>query len=108
MNINANDAKAAGISFFKTLLDFSFSEFVTPQIVKILYGILLLLGACIALAGFLNVLKYSALVGLLVLIIVVPLFLLFWVVITRIYMEMVIVAFKIAGHLKSIDEKNKL
>jgi hypothetical protein len=92
--------------FFGALFDFSFSEFLTPKIIKILYALGLLLAAIGALvfigAGF----HRGAGVGVLFLIISPVVFLLSTLAV-RVYMEILIVLFRIAGWVEEIAVRGK-
>jgi hypothetical protein len=94
------------MGFLGTLFDFSFSEFLTPKIIKILYAIGLVLAAIGALvfigAGF----HRGAGIGILFLIISPVVFLLYAVVV-RIYLELMLVLFRIAGRVDEIASRNK-
>ena len=83
-------------SFFGKLFDFSFEEFVTPTIIRIVYAI--------ALIAFLATRDIgSILFGL----IVVPLLYLLYLILTRIWMEIVVVIFRIAEPIRDADETLK-
>ncbi|HOO58982.1 MAG TPA: DUF4282 domain-containing protein [Candidatus Mcinerneyibacteriales bacterium] len=94
-----------GKSFLKALLDFNFTDFITGKVIKFLYILSLIgivLGALgIIVAGFQG--GFAA--GLLALIIGAPLFILIATILTRVYMEIIIILFKIYETLKSIDSK---
>lgn len=95
-----------GKGFFESLLDFNFSEFITGKIIKFLYILsfigIVLVALFIIIAGF----KASTATGLLALIIGAPLFALIAAILVRVYMEILIIIFKIYETLKSIDSKN--
>ena len=94
----ASEAKAESKSLFKAF-GFSFTHFITPTIIKFLYGILLVAGIIFAV-----LLVFKADTGVkLIALLALPVYLL----LVRIFMEMIIVIFKIASCLKSIDEKTK-
>jgi fatty acid desaturase len=85
------------------LFDFSFDQFVSPKILKFLYGLSMLYAAFIALflaiAGF----KVSIGFGFLALFIGTPLIFLLMVIYSRVLLEMVLVIFRISDHLAEID-----
>jgi hypothetical protein len=91
-------------SFFATLFDFSFSEFVTARLLKVIYGAAIGLWSIAGLAVLLGALTQSglALLGALVL---VPAGFLIAVTLTRIWVELVIVAFRIADHAAETAEQ---
>lgn len=93
--------------FFKSLFDFSFSSFITTRVIKILY-ILFVLGAAIAslviiIFGF----SQSAGTGILNLLIVAPLVFLIWVISARVYLEIIIVVFRIGEDLSDIKKRGE-
>jgi hypothetical protein len=94
------------MGFLGTLFDFSFSEFLTPKIIKILFGIGLVLAALGALrfiaAGF----HVGAFVGVISLIIS-PLVFLLCSLVVRIYLEILLAVFRIAGRVDEIASRNK-
>ena len=94
------------MNFLSALFDFSFSEFVTTKIIKILYGILIALAVVAAfvaiIAGFID----SAWQGILMLILSPFLFLLY-VIMARVWLELVIVIFRIAENVGEIAERKK-
>jgi hypothetical protein len=81
--------------FFSKLFDFSFESFITPSIIKVLFILLIVvigLGALgMIIAGFVQ----SALVGLLTLIIVVPIGGFLYVLFARVWLEIIVVLFRI-------------
>lgn len=94
------------MNFLAALFDFSFSEFVTTKIIKILYGILIVLAGIAALvaiiAGFID----SAGRGVLMLVLS-PLIFLLYVIMARVWLELVIVIFRIAEHVGEIARQQK-
>jgi hypothetical protein len=94
------------MEFLGTLFDFSFSEFLTPKIIKILFAIGLVLAAIGALwfigAGF----HHSAVAGVIFLIIS-PLVFLLYALGVRVYLEILTVLFRIAGRVDEIASRSK-
>ena len=91
--------------FFGTLFDFSFSQFVTSQLVSILYLLFLVfvgLGLLIALGSGVLKLFHGDFLGALFAIIFSPLVAIIAVVIGRVYLELIIVIFKIAENTKAM------
>ena len=90
--------------FVGALLDFSFTEFVTTKVLRILYGAAIgvwAVGGLVILIDALNGPRLLAL-GALVL---VPLAFLAAVTVTRIWCELVIVAFRLADHAAETAEQ---
>jgi hypothetical protein len=86
--------------FFGALFDLSFSEFVTSKLIKILYVLLLILIAIGLVIGLITSVvslfsRGGFLSGLLGLIFT-PIGALIWVIIARVWMELIIVIFRIA------------
>ena len=113
MNIDTNQLKSTGMGFFRTLLDFSFSEFVTPKIIKFLYVVHLIICVLGALVGSVMILIDAAatneattvLIALLVIIVGVPFGLLFYALVMRVFLELIVVIFNINKSAKSIAER---
>ena len=103
-----------GAGFFKALFDFSFTEFVTSKIIKLLYGLSILSSGIFGLflliffllAGF----RQSAGAGILALFIGTPIcFLIFLVLViyARVLLEIIIVVFRISEHTAEIAQNTK-
>ena len=98
-------------SFLGSLFDFSFSKFITTKIIKVLYVLAIIasgLGVCIfALTTIFGGFKTSFLAGvisLIVVAVVAPLGFLIYVCLARVWLELLIVIFRIAEHSKNIEE----
>jgi hypothetical protein len=96
--------------FVSTLLDTSFSSFITAKFVRFLYILVLFAGACMSLAylvgitaalsGFLN--------GFIAFIFAIPLAAIFaalWVVFMRIWLEIVVVIFRMAENMQILADR---
>jgi len=90
--------------FLATLFDFSFSEFVTIKIIKLLYGLAMFFAAIGALAAIISGFGSGALTGVITLI-VSPLIFLLYVILARVWLEIVIVIFRIAENTKEIADQ---
>ncbi len=92
--------------FFEALFDFSFSEFLTPKIINILYGVGLVLAAIGALvfigAGF-----HRSMGAGIIFLIISPLVFLLYTLAARVYLEILIVMFRIAGWVEEIASRSK-
>jgi len=92
--------------FFASLFDFSFSEFITTRIIKVLYG-LGIMGA-ILLSGLVFITPlikgYSSTGGKLWAIILFPLLALLYIIIIRVIYEVIIVIFRIAEYSRDIRD----
>jgi hypothetical protein len=90
--------------FFASLFDFSFTEFITVKIIKILYGIIIVLAGIGVLFFIVTGFQTSAAMGILYLILS-PLVFILWVILARVWLEIVIVIFRIEDNTKKIAEK---
>jgi hypothetical protein len=93
--------------FIGSLFDFSFSTFVTPKIIKVLYGLVtiwtVLVALVIAIIGF----KTGGVAGgIFTLVIIVPLFVLLTLGVYRVVLEAFMVVFRIYEETKKISESS--
>ena len=93
-----------GKSFLAALFDFSFSEFITIKLIKILYVVGMIMAGIGALFMIGGGFRASFFAGLLALIIS-PIVFLLYVLVIRIWLELIIVLFKIADNTKIIAQK---
>jgi uncharacterized membrane protein len=84
-------------SFLATLFDFSFSSLITIKIVRFLYALALIGAAVWTLIVLVAAFNESGGAGIVVLVLTPIIFLLFAIVV-RVYMELIIVQFKIADN----------
>ncbi len=94
-------------SFFQSLFDFSFTSFVTPKLIKILYGISLVLIAIAVIALIVSGFSSGVGLGLLFLFIVGPLYGIFLVLFARMYMEILIAIFRIVELLAELVDQGR-
>ena len=91
------------IGFLQALMDFSFTQFVSESLVKILYylGIVLfaIFGITAVVVGFTNGVSYG--IGVLIM---APVLFVVFVVALRVFLEFVIVVFRIADFTRQIAE----
>lgn len=92
--------------FIGSLFDFSFESFITPKIIKLIYG-LFLVGVCMSALVFLVRMAASGVMGFLVGLIATPIILVIGLVVARIYVELIMLAFKMLETLKKIESKQK-
>lgn len=88
--------------FLASLFDFSFSEFITTKIIKILYGIGIFFAGLMALFVIVAAFRESPGYGILGLLILAPLVFLLHVIIARVWLEVIIVIFRIAEYARDI------
>jgi hypothetical protein len=100
--------------FFGALFDFSFDTFIAPKLVKFLYVLSLIITTVYAIglliAGLLNIASgrsSATLVGLL-LIVLSPVIWLVGLIVTRLYLELAIVMFKISDDIKDIRDNGAI
>ena len=93
--------------FLSSLFDLSFSSFITPKLIKVLFVISLLLAGFGALALVASGFIQGALTGILMLVIVAPLVFLFYVIYARVMMEVLIVIFRSSEYLAEIAKQGR-
>ena len=100
--------KSGEKGFVGSLFDFSFSSFVTPKIIKVLYVLVTIWTALIGLAILIYGFKLGGMTGgLFTLIIIEPIFLLLTLGIYRVVLEAFMVIFRIYEETKKIRESNE-
>ena len=102
----ANDVSNQAKGFFASLLDFSFESFVTPKIIKVIYFILLI-GVALGALGILISAISQGFVAVLISLIVIPIMVVLGAVAIRVYVEIIMLAFKVLETLQRIESKQK-
>ncbi len=92
-----------GKKFLSTLLDFSFEEFISIDVIRVLYAVSILLAAIAVIVGVIAAFANGITIGIGALILA-PILLFVYVLFARVLMEVFIVIFKIADHLKEIED----
>lgn len=92
--------------FFAKLFDFSFEEFITLSIIKLIYILLLVLSGFGALAMFVGLASQGAF-GVVIGLIVAPIIFLVYVVLTRVWLEFLIVVFRIERNAAEIARNSR-
>ena len=90
--------------FLGALFDFSFSNFITIELIKILYILGIIFSGIIAIMVIVSGFNISAGAGIIFLILS-PVIFLLYVILIRIWLEIIIVIFKIADNTKQMAEK---
>ena len=90
-----------GAGFFASLFDFSFTELITPKLIKFLYGIVMLLNAVVAVGFIIGGFASHWAMGILALVLS-PLIFLFFTIYARVFLELIIIVFRIAQHTEEI------
>ncbi len=98
-----NDSKG----FLKDLFDFSFSQFITVKIIKILFGLAIIGAAIWALMILIGGLGSGSVGVALGAIILSPIAFLFSVIISRVYLELILVLFRIAENTQVMANDQK-
>ncbi len=93
--------------FFAALFDFSFTDFVTSKIIKILYGLSIFLIGVATLVFVIFSFGASLVTGIFMFLIVGPLIFILGVIYTRILLEIIIVLFRIAEHTATMAGKSR-
>lgn len=92
--VSASDVRDGAKSFFGSLFDFSFSEFITVKLVSFLFGAGIVIGAISGVAAIVGAFSRGVGAGFLSLLIT-PVFYFLGIIVLRIWLEIVIVLFKI-------------
>ncbi|MFN0057185.1 MAG: DUF4282 domain-containing protein [Planctomycetota bacterium] len=90
-------------TFFGALFDFSFTEFVTTRLIKLIFGLSILLAGFSALALVITSFAAGTL-AVLGALVVAPIVFLLYVIVARVWLEVVIALFKVAEHTSRIPE----
>jgi hypothetical protein len=94
--------------FFAALFDFSFTHYVTPTIIRIIFGIVIVVSAILALGVAIAAFNVNIVLGFFVLIIFGPLIFLVYVILYRVFLEVVMAVFTIAENTtKLVDSGNQ-
>jgi len=87
--------------FVTSLMDFSFSEFVTPRIVSVLYMIGIIMTGMLVIAIVISSFKLDTTAGLFALLLS-PLIIIINVIMLRLWLEVIVVLFKIHGGIMAL------
>lgn len=90
--------------FFAQLFDFSFTEFVTTRIIKVLYGLAIFFIVVITVIAIVGSFRESVAAGAVVLVLS-PLWILLSVIVVRVLLEIVVVVFRIAEHVGQLSKR---
>ncbi len=91
--------------FLGALFDFSFTSFVTPKVVKVLYVLIVVVVGLSAVGFALSVLATNVGLGLIVLLIGAPLYFLVVTALYRITLEFFMVVYRMAQDIRAIRER---
>ncbi len=90
--------------FFGSLFDFSFSEFITPRIIKLLFVLAIIVSGIAALVMFFAGIATGG-AGAFLAIIGAPLLFLLYVIMARVWLEVIMVMFRIADNTDKLAER---
>jgi hypothetical protein len=89
--------------FLRALFDTRFGTLITPKIIRVLYILIVIALALLAIAFIIGGFQNSVGLGIATLLIFAPLGFLLYLIVARIYLELVIVAFKINESAQQIS-----
>lgn len=89
--------------FLATIFDFSFTEFVTTKVIKFLLGLAMVVNIIVTIFWIVGGFNISILMGILS-VVLSPVIYLILMLFSRIYLELIIVIFRIAENLIKIRE----
>ena len=90
--------------FFGALFDMSFSSFVTTKLIKVLYILIIILAALGAMVMVGSGFRHGG-PGVIVGILIAPVAFVLWVMAGRVWLELIIVMFRIAENVSVIAER---
>jgi hypothetical protein len=103
-------AMPAQLGFMAGLFDFSFTTFIATKVIKVLYGIFLL-ALVLGILGFIGTSIMAMVNGAILqglgLLVVTPILAVLYLILGRMYFELIIVAFRVAENLTEINRKTK-
>ena len=91
-------------SFFASLFDFSFTSFITIKLIKFIY-ILALVGVALSALGLLGMGFSNGFTTGIISLIAAPIYALLMTMLVRVWMEMIIVMFRISDDVNKISKK---
>lgn len=89
--------------FLKGLFDTRFGTLITPKIIRVLYILTMIVLALVAISFIIGAFNNSVGWGIAVLVVLAPLGFLLYLIVARIWLELVIVAFKINESAQQIS-----
>ncbi len=95
------------MEFLRALFDFSFSQFITTRLIRLLYAIGVLIAVVVTVGAIVRGFNEGAGTGI-VSLIVAPLVFLLVVIIARVWLEIIIVVFRIAEYLRDMAGERRV
>jgi hypothetical protein len=90
------------VNFLKALFDFSFSQFISPRIIKFLYSLSMILAGLMALFLIIIGFETSIWFGIFALLIGAPLLFLLTVISNRVVLELILVIYRLADCMENM------
>lgn len=90
--------------FFAALFDFSFRSLIGPRVVRVAYGITVVLAGLLALAFLVSGLSQGQPVGIVFGLVIGPLYFLLLVVYARVFLEVLMVLFRINDNVERLAQ----
>lgn len=91
--------------FLGSLFDLSFTEFITTRVIKVLFILAIIFSAIAAVAMIVSGFAGGAISGI-VLLIISPILFLVYVILARVWLELIIVIFRIAENTGRLAEQS--
>jgi uncharacterized protein DUF4282 len=91
--------------FFSALFDFGFSTFVTPKVIKAIYGLSMILIGLMSLLFIFAAFHLSAFAGIIALLVLAPLYFVISVAMTRVGLEFFMVIFRMGEDIKTLRDR---
>lgn len=98
--------QSAASGFFGRLFDFSFEEFITLQLIKVIYMIFVAFSGIGALVFFFGTVAEGG-VAIVAGIVIAPLFFLVYVILARVWLEVLIVVFRISENTAELVRQGR-
>jgi Domain of unknown function (DUF4282) len=95
-------------NFFAALFDFSFNSFINTRVIKVLYVLVVILTVLGALASTFAAFKVNATLGLLTLVIADPLYIIIVLTLWRLFLEALIVFFRMGEDVRTLRERGEM
>lgn len=95
------------VGFLGSLLDLSFTSFVTTRLIKVIYVLSMVISVLGALILFVIALRMGGFTGVVTALVMVPALLVFYVISMRIVLEVLIVVFRMAEHTAEIARQGR-
>ena len=94
-------------NFLSRLFDFSFETFITTSVIRVLYILFVVVSGLVALGWFIALAARGGAGGLMLGLIIAPIAFILYVMMARIWLELVIVIFRIAEDINVIARNSE-